>query len=83
MKAVAARAERDRAGAKGLGMARTMSLRTTYRASVTDRRALLNHIAKTRPEDLTAWLEQWAASAVHKGARALPGVEIYEEKAAA
>jgi hypothetical protein len=81
--AAAARAERERAGAKGSGMARTVSLRTTYRANVTDRRALLNHIAKTRPEDLTAWLEQWAASAVHKGARDLPGVEIYEEKAAA
>ena len=79
----AAAAERDKAGAKGAGMARTVSLRTTWRASVVDRRALLNHIARTRPDDLSEWLDTWAATAVRLGARDLPGVETYEEKVAA
>jgi len=79
----AAAAERDKAGAKGAGMARTVSLRTVHRAEVTDRRALLNHIAKLRPDDLTAWLEEWAAREVRTGARVIPGVNVWEEKAAA
>lgn len=81
--AVALRAATDKAGAKGSGMARTISLRTTYRSQVTERRALLNHIAVTDPESLTAFIEEWAAKAVRAGARELPGVHIYEEKAAA
>lgn len=76
-------AEREKAGAKGAGMARTVSLRTTWRGDVTDRRALLNHIARTRPDDLSAWLDTWAASAIRSGARDLPGVNIWEEKVAA
>jgi hypothetical protein len=79
----AAAAERDKAGAKGAGMARTVTLRTTWRSHVEDRRALLNHIARTRPNDLSEWLDQWAAAAVRTGARELPGVHIYEEKVAA
>lgn len=79
----AAAAERDKAGAKGAGMARTVSLRTVHRAEVTDRRALLNHIVKLRPDDLTAWLEEWAAREVRTGARVIPGVHVWEEKAAA
>lgn len=81
--AKAAAAEREKAGAKGAGMARTVSLRTTWRGDVTDRRALLNHIARTRPDDLSAWLDTWAASAIRSGARDLPGVNIWEEKVAA
>ncbi len=76
-------ASTDKVGAKGAGMARTMSLRTTWRADVTDRRALLNYIAKTKPEDLSAWLDDWAAKAVRGGARDLPGVEVRQERAAA
>ena len=81
--AAAALQARDKAGAKGAGMARTVSLRTTWRGDVTDRRALLNHIARTRPDDLSAWLDTWAASAIRSGARELPGVSIWEEKVAA
>jgi hypothetical protein len=87
-RAEAAQAEADaaaraKANAKGQGVARALSLRTTYRATVTDRRALLNHVALTRPDDLTSFLEQWAATAVRTGTRSLPGVEIHEEKVAA
>lgn len=79
----AAAAERDRAGARGAGMARKVSLRTTWRGIVEDRRALLNHIARTRPDDLADFLDDWAARAVREGARDLPGVRVYEEKVAA
>lgn len=77
------RASQDKAGAKGAGMARTVSLRTTWRAVVEDRRLLLNHIAKTDPDALTAFVEDWAAKAVRSGAREVPGVRAYEERAAA
>lgn len=79
----AQQAAHDKAGAKGAGMARTVSLRTTWRSLVEDRRALLNHIAKRDPDALTAFVEDWAAKAVRSGARELPGVKIYEERAAA
>lgn len=79
----AQRAANDKAGAKGEGMGRAVTLRTTYRSEVKDRRALLNHIAAVHPDDLTAFIEDWAAKAVRGGARALPGVEIWAEKAAA
>lgn len=81
--AVAARAAHDKANAKGAGMARAIGLRSTWRAEVEDRRALLNHIAKNAPDDLTAFVEEWAARAVRSGSRELPGVRIYEERAAA
>lgn len=81
--AIAAKAAADKAGAKGDGMARTISLRTTWRSVVEDRRALLNHIAKTDPDALTAFIEDYAAKAVRAGARELPGVTIYAEKVAA
>ena len=64
-------------------MARTVSLRTTWRSTVEDRRALLNHIAKRDPDALTAFVEDWAAKSVRAGSRELPGVTIYEERAAA
>lgn len=81
--AAAHRASIEKAGAKGEGMARTVSLRTTYRSEVKDRRTLLNHIAKTDPAALTAFIDDWAARAVRGGARELPGVEIWQERAAA
>jgi hypothetical protein len=81
--AAATRAAHDKANAKGAGMARAIGLRTTWKAAVEDRRALLNHIAKNAPDDLTAFVEEWAARAVRGGARELPGVRIYEERAAA
>lgn len=80
---IASRAASDKAGAKGAGMARAVSLRTTWRSEVQDRRALLNHIAKASPNDLTVFVEEWAAKAVRAGAREIPGVHIYAERAAA
>lgn len=81
--AAAHRAANDRANAKGAGMARAVSLRTTWRSEVQDRRAVLNHIAKNDPNALTQFVEEWAARSVRSGARELPGVRIYEERCAA
>lgn len=81
--AAAQRAANDKANAKGVGMTRAVSLRTTWRSEVQDRRALLNHIAKSDPDALTAFVEEWAARAVRGGAREIPGVRVYEERAAA
>jgi hypothetical protein len=64
-------------------MTRTVALRTVWRATVNDRRALLNHIAREAPDDLSAWLDEWAARAVRGGARELPGVEAWQERSAA
>lgn len=81
--AAAVRAAHDKANAKGAGMARAVSLRTIWRLEVQERRALLNHIAKSAPADLSEFVEDWAAKAVRRGARDLPGVRIYEERCAA
>ena len=75
-----ARAAKAKASAKG--GARAVSLRLSYTAEVTDARAYLNHVARTRPDDLTAWLGEHAQSAVRMGARSLPGVEIKEVRVA-
>ncbi len=80
---VAQQAANEKAGAKGEGMARSVSLRTTWRADVKDRRALLNHIAKNHPDDLSAFLDEWAARAVRSGNHELPGVEAWQERVAA
>lgn len=80
---VAQQAANEKASAKGAGMTRAVSLRTTWRCEVKDRRALLNHIAKTHPDDLSAFLDEWAARAVRGGQHELPGVEAWAEKAAA
>lgn len=81
--AAAHRAANDKANAKGAGMARAVSLRTIWRSEVQDRRALLNHIAKRDPDALTAFVEDWAAKTVRSGVREIPGVRVYEERAAA
>lgn len=81
--AAAQRAANEKAAAKGAGMSRAIGLRTTWRSIVEDRRAILNHIAKTDPAALTSFVEDWAAKAVRKGIRELPGVNIYEERSAA
>lgn len=76
-------AAREKASSKGEGMARSVSLRTVWRSEVEDRRALLNHIALTAPDDLTAFVSEWAEKAVRKGAREIPGVRIWQDRVAA
>jgi hypothetical protein len=64
-------------------MARAIGHAHHLAAAVEDRRALLNHIAKNAPDDLTAFVRNGPRRAVRGGARELPGVRIYEERAAA
>jgi hypothetical protein len=81
--AIANRAANEKASAKGDGMSRAVGLRTVWHSEVQDRRALLNHIAKVAPQDLTAFVEEWAARKVRAGVREIPGVRIYDERVAA
>jgi hypothetical protein len=79
----AAHADTDRARAKGAGMGRAIGLRTSYRAEVIDRRLLLNHIATTDADALTAFVTDWAQASVRSGRREIPGVNVVEERNAA
>lgn len=58
-------------------------LRTSWRAEVTDYKALLRHYLDRRPEELKAWLLQQAQQDVRAGERNIPGVNAIEEKVAA
>lgn len=78
---VAAKAEKAKAQASG--GARAVSLRTRYRVEIVDRRALLAHYAKTRPDDLEAWLLDQAQRDCNAGKRSIPGANIIEERSAA
>lgn len=81
--AAAQRAANEKAGAKGAGMTRAVSLRTTWRADVEDRRALLNHVARVNPDAIDAFLADWASKEVRSGKREIPGVRVWQERAAA
>ena len=56
--------------------------RTKRTAEMTDRKALLTHIAKTDPESMTAFGQEWLLRAVRGGATEIPGAEITEMKEA-
>lgn len=63
------------------GGARSVSQRSVWTPTLTDRRAALNHYAKVQPEALTEWLIGQAQADVRAGARTIPGFVISEEKA--
>jgi cysteinyl-tRNA synthetase len=58
-------------------------LRTHWTHTVTDRRALLNYVAKNDPDALATALDEWARQAVARGVRQIPGCLIEERKRAA
>jgi hypothetical protein len=58
-------------------------LRTTWRAEVTDFKALLRHYLDRRPDEMKAWLAEQADKDVRAGERVIPGVNITEQKVAA
>ena len=78
--AAAARAEKDKA--KATGGARAVSLRTTYRAEVTDYREFAKWVWTHDPAALNAWLDEHAARLVRAGRRDVPGVTVHEEQGA-
>lgn len=73
----------DKAKPQAAGGARSIGLRTSWRAEVTDYGLLLAHYKKTQPNRLKAWLHEQAQADVRLGARDLPGVIAHEERNAA
>ena len=59
-----------------------VQFRTYYTPEMTDRKALLTHIAQTDPKAMTDFGMDWMRRAVNAGAREIPGVTITEEKRA-
>lgn len=78
--ATAKDADKDRAAARG--GARAVTLRTVYRAEVTDRRAVLNWFAANRPDHLAGMLQSAVESLCAAGNRAVPGVTYHADKRA-
>jgi hypothetical protein len=58
-------------------------LRSSWKAEVTDYKALLRYMLDRRPDEMKAWLADQAQSEVRAGVRAIPGVLITEERVAA
>lgn len=78
--ATAKDADKDRAAARG--GARAVTLRTVYRAEVTDRRAVLNWFAANRPDHLAGMLQSAVESLCAAGNRTIPGVTYHEDRRA-
>jgi hypothetical protein len=76
-KAAKAAAKLGKAKAHVAGMDRAIGLRTYQVATVTDRKALLQHIMRHDPEPLREWLAEYARKALPMQ---LPGVEISTER---
>lgn len=58
------------------------TLRTVWLFEVEDRRALLNHYLRQKPEAFEELLRDLAGKDVRAGARVLPGVRIWDERRA-
>lgn len=71
---------KQRAQAKG--GERAVSLRSTWRAEVTDHTALGRWLWEHRNADYREWLENWAQAECRHGPRSIPGVIVHEERTA-
>jgi hypothetical protein len=78
--ALAQDADKDKAAARG--GARAVTLRTIYRAEVTDRRTVLNWFAANRPDHLAGMLQTAVESLCAANVRNVPGVTYHEERVA-
>ena len=78
--ALAKDADKDRAAARG--GARAVTLRTVYRAEITDRRAALNWFAANRPDHLAGILQTAVEQLCAASVRNVPGVVYHEERIA-
>lgn len=78
--ALAKDADNDRAAARG--GARAVTLRTVYRAEVTDRRAVLNWFAANRPDHLAGMLQSAVEALCSAGNRTVPGVTYHTDRRA-
>lgn len=73
----------DKSRAHVAGGAKAIGLRSHWSPVITDRRAALNHYARTQPEALEAWLIEQAGKDVASGSRVIPGFDVVEERRAA
>lgn len=73
----ATRAGNDKAKAGSVG--RTVSLRTSYRAEVTDMKEFARHVWQRHHDELAAFLTELAQRQVTRGQRELPGVTVHTE----
>lgn len=79
-RAVKAAGRAEKAKPNVAGMDRAVGLRSHQVATVTDHRALLEHVMKTDPAPLKAWLNEYARKSLPAQ---LPGVTITSERRAA
>src|SRR5690606_21984819 len=77
----ASRAAKSKAQAKG--GARAVSLRTSYRASITDMQAFARYVWLNHRDEHETFLAALAQRLVNSKQREIPGVEIHEERTAA
>lgn len=74
----ATRASNDKAHAKG--GSRAVTLRTVYRAEITDIGAALDHYAFEDGAEIIALLQRLADRDVRAGKRSIPGVVVHEDR---
>lgn len=79
--ALASRAEKDRAGARG--GARAVTLRTYYRAEVTDANEFARYLWLNHRSEMDEFMSGIARRLVNAKQRDIPGVTIHEDKRAA
>lgn len=77
---LAARAEKDKAHAKG--GERAIGLVSAWTATITDRRAALLYYLVVDPASFEAVIQRLADADVRAGIRSIPGVEVTEERVA-
>ena len=75
------KAERVAAEAAAAQKAKPKGLRTVTRYEVADHRALLHWIARNHPDDVTAFVEEWARKH-HREHPAADGLRVWQEKEA-
>ena len=76
----ATKEEKTKSAARGGG--RAISMRTRYRAAITDRREVARFMWVTCPEQFDALLLRLAQAFVDAGRRTIPGIEVLEERSA-
>jgi hypothetical protein len=78
--AYAAKAEKDKAAAKGGG--RAITLRTVKRANIVNMTEFAKYVWTDHRADIDEWMQGFAQQLVRAGKLSLPGVEIVEERVA-
>lgn len=80
--AAKAAAKADGAKAHATGGSRAVGLRSVWTATITDRRAALNHYIVAHPQEFVAIIQSLADSEARHGPRTAPGIQFTEDKVA-